>query len=154
MPVVPIPPLTLEDGYVHPILGGGLGDYFHAVLGDPGGLTQFGVHIEVLPPGAQSSFRHWHEAEDELVMVLSGEVVLTEDKETILRTGDCAAFPAGHPVGHCLHNRSGTEARYLTVGTRLARDVIHYPDHDLVTHKDGKARAWFHADGRPRTGAA
>jgi uncharacterized cupin superfamily protein len=145
-----MPAWTLETSYSHPVLGGGLGPYSHAVLGDTGGLTQFGVHIEVLPPGSRSSFRHWHEAEDEMIMVLSGEVVLVEDTETTLREGDVAAWPAGHPVGHQLVNRSQSEAHYLTVGTRLTHDVIHYPDHDLVTHKDGAARAYFHTDGSPR----
>lgn len=145
------PALTLEDAYAHPILGGGLGPYSHAVLGEAGGLAQFGVHIEVLPPGSRSSFRHWHEAEDEMIYMLAGEVVLIEDNETTLRVGDAACWPAGQPVGHCLENRSGHEARYLTIGTRAARDVIHYPDHDLITHKEGPARRYTHADGRPRT---
>ena len=29
-------------------------------LGDAGGLTQFGVNIVILAPGAKSSLRHWH----------------------------------------------------------------------------------------------
>ena len=69
-----IPALTMETAYTHPIMGNGLGPYSHAVLGDLGGLTQFGVHIEVLPPGSRSSFRHWHETEDEMILMISGEV--------------------------------------------------------------------------------
>lgn len=150
MPKVIPPPMTLEAGYAHPILGGGLGDYRHSVIGEAGGLTQFGVHIEVLPPGARSSFRHWHETEDEMVYVLSGELVLIEDGETPLRAGEAACWPAGHPVGHQLENRSAADATYLTIGTRNRQDVIHYPDHDLVTVKDGPARRYLHADGRTR----
>lgn len=142
---------VLEDGYEHPVLGGGLGPYRHAILGDPGGLTQFGVHLEELPPGGHSSFRHWHEAEDEMILVLSGHPVLIEDEETQLSPGDAACWPAGAPVGHCLENRADVPAVYLTIGTRLPRDRIHYPDHDLITEKDGPARRYSHADGRPRT---
>jgi len=150
MPRVVPPPLTLEDQDVHPILGGGLGAYFHSVIGEAGGLTRVGVHLEVLPPGARSSFRHWHAAEDEMVYLLSGEVVLIEDVETPLQAGEAACWPAGHPVGHCLENRSAAEARYLVIGTRERVDTVHYPDHDLVTHKEGVGRRHTHADGRPR----
>src|ERR1700749_1319375 len=60
------------------------------------GLSQFGVNICTLKPGAASSQRHWHENEDELVYVLEGEVVLREDEgETVLKAGDAAAWKAG-----------------------------------------------------------
>src|SRR6266513_3352291 len=76
-------------------------------LGDAGGLTQFGVNLLRLPPGAWSSQRHWHTGEDEFVYVVSGEVVLVTDAgEEVLRAGDAAGFPAGDTNGHCLQNRS------------------------------------------------
>lgn len=140
-----------ETAYMHPILGGGLGPYQHCVLGDAGGLSQFGVHLEILPPGSRSSFRHWHEAEDEMVHVLSGEVVLVEDTGSILRPGDTACWPAGHPVGHCLENRNNQNVIYLAIGTRCTRDVIRYPDHELVTIRDGNQREYRDFHGRSRT---
>jgi uncharacterized cupin superfamily protein len=149
MPKLPETPMVPEDSYSHPIMGGGLGPYSHRVLGELGGLTQFGCHVEELPPGSRSGHRHWHEDEDELVYMLEGEVVLIEDRETPLCPGDVAAWPAGLAVGHCLENRSALPARYLVVGTRRQTDTIHYSDHDLVTHKDGSARRYRHADGRP-----
>lgn len=150
MPKVALPPIRSEADTAHPVLGAGGGPYAYQLLSDPGGLTQFGAFIEILPAGSKSSFRHWHETEDEMIFLLSGEVVLVEDRETILRAGDVAAWPAGLAVGHCLENRSGAEARYLVIGTRAMRDVIHYPDHDLVTQKDGQTRRYTHADGRER----
>ena len=150
MPKVTLTPLQQAEDTAHPILGGGLGTYAFQLLSDPGGLTQFGAFIEVLPPGSRSGFRHWHETEDEMVYVLAGEVVLIEDVETPLHAGDCAAWPAGLAVGHCLENRSAAEARYLVIGSRQRVDIIHYPDHDLITHKDGAARRYTHADGRER----
>jgi uncharacterized cupin superfamily protein len=139
-----------EDAWSHPVLGGGLGPYDHRILGEPGGLTQFGVHLERLPPGSRSSFRHWHEAEDELLYLLSGHLVLIEEGETPLAPGDCAAWPAGLALGHCVENRGAEPALYLVVGTRAPHDRIHYPYHDLITEKEGPARRWFYADGRPR----
>jgi len=150
MPRLTPPPLTQEPEVLHPVLGATLGPCAHAVLGDPGGVTQFGVHLEMLPPGSRSSFRHWHETEDEMVCMLSGSVMLIEDRETPLHPGDVAAWPAGSPAGHCLENRSETEARYLTIGSRHAVDRIHDPDHDLITEKTGSGRRSFHADGRER----
>ncbi len=140
---------VIEDAYSHPVLGGGLGPYSHAVLGDAGGLSQFGVHLERLPPGSHSSFRHWHQTEDEMILVLSGTPTLIEDRDTTLAAGDAVCWPADVAVGHCLRNDSPDMATYLTLGTRKRADVIHYPDHDLITHKDGTARRYLHADGTP-----
>ena len=58
-----------------------------AALGDVAGLTQFGVNLTRLKPGAASALRHWHEAEDEFVYVLEGEITLIEDGgATVLRS--------------------------------------------------------------------
>jgi uncharacterized cupin superfamily protein len=84
-----------------------------------------------------------------MIFLLSGHVVLVEDTETQLHPGDTACWPAGQPTGHQLQNRSDAPAIYLTIGTRHVRDVIHYSDHDLITHKDGKARRYLHRDGTP-----
>ena len=117
-------------------------------LGDAGGLTQFGVNRLQLPPGAWSSQRHWHSAEDEFVYVISGEVVLITDRgEEALRAGDCAAFPKDVPNGHHLINKSSTTAVCLEIGTRLADDFAVYPDIDLVF--DPKLGGYAHRDGAP-----
>ena len=87
----------------HPVLG----SYKAWNLGDPAGLTQFGAYVECLEPGAVTSLRHWHENEDELVFMLSGEMVVYEgDKVTTIGAGQGAAFPAGAPTGHYLRNES------------------------------------------------
>ena len=117
-------------------------------LGDAAGLTQFGVNLLRLPPGAWSSQRHWHSAEDEFVFVVSGEVVLITDRgEERLRSGDCAAFPKDVPDGHHLINRSGTVAVCLEVGTRAKDDFVAYPDIDMVF--DPKVGWYTHKDGTP-----
>ncbi|HUK10862.1 MAG TPA: cupin domain-containing protein [Stellaceae bacterium] len=119
-------------------------------LGDAAGLTQFGVNLLVLPPGAWSSQRHWHTKEDEFVYVLSGEVTLVTDAgDEVLRAGDAAGFKAGDSNGHCLQNRSSTEARVLEVGTRAAGDAAYYPDIDMVAPADGKPAMYTRRDGTP-----
>ena len=118
-------------------------------LGDAAGLTQFGVNLLRLPAGAWSSQRHWHSAEDELVYVLEGEVVLvTDDGEELLAAGDSAGFKAGEANGHHLQNRSGREAVMLEIGSRKRDEgSIDYPDIDLVFPEGGKGFA--RRDGRP-----
>lgn len=147
MPKVEIGGWVEAPEYVHPAIGARLAPYAHRIIGDAAGLTQFGAHLERLYPGTRSSLRHWHSDEDEMVLVLEGEVVLVEDAETVLRAGDAAAWRAGDPVGHCLENRSDAPAVYLTVGTRAARDVVTYPDDDLVTTREGARRRYARPDG-------
>jgi uncharacterized cupin superfamily protein len=58
------------------------------VLGDPLGLTDFGVNLVRLEPGAWSSQRHWHSHEDEFLLVLEGDLALvTDEGETALSPG-------------------------------------------------------------------
>ena len=120
------------------------------MLGRAGGLTQFGVNITILPPGARSSLRHWHSDEDEFVMVLAGELTLVTDSgERLLRAGDCAAFPAGVAEGHTLENRGDAEGRFLVVGTWAARDVCTYTDVDLRLERGDGAPRFTRRDGSP-----
>ena len=98
---------------------------------DAGGLTQFGLAVETLPPGAASSNRRRHEEEDGMASVLSGEVTRVEgDGETVLRPGDAAAWPAGSPVAHRPASRSDAPASHVVVGTRSANDTVHHAEVD------------------------
>lgn len=115
-------------------------------LGDAGGLSDFGVNLVTLPPGNWSSQRHWHLLEDEFVYVLSGELTLiTDSGETLLKAGECAAFPKNTPDGHHLINRSDKDAVYLEIGTRTGRDICTYPDIDL--HVVMGSGGWQRKDG-------
>ena len=119
-------------------------------LGDAAGLTQFGINQVRLPPGEWSSQRHWHEGSDELVYVLSGELVLVTDAgEETLRAGDAAGFPANDGNGHHLQNRTAEDAVFLEVGTRLADDVAHYSDIDMIAYASGKPAVYTRKDGTP-----
>lgn len=117
-------------------------------LGDAGGLADFGVNLVRLPPGNWSSQRHWHSHEDEFVYVLAGELVLVEDGgETLLRAGDCAAFPKNTGNGHHLLNTSGSTAVYLEVGSRQPADITTCSDIDMMSaNSDGR---FVRKDGTP-----
>jgi uncharacterized cupin superfamily protein len=113
-------------------------------LGDALGLTRIGVNQTTLPPGKESSMRHWHTHEDEFVYVLEGELALrTGAGEQVLTAGMCAGFPAGVEDGHQLINRSDRPAVYLEISNRDSSDSAHYsdPDVDLIwspPHARGK----------------
>jgi uncharacterized cupin superfamily protein len=115
-------------------------------LGEALGLTKIGVNRTTLPPGKESSMRHWHTHEEEFILVLEGEVVLrTHGGEQVLKAGSCAGFPAGRDDGHQLLNRSGRPAVYLEVSNRDAEDTVYYSDTDVdmiatptgMTRRDG-----------------
>jgi uncharacterized cupin superfamily protein len=97
------------------------------------GLTQFGVNSVKLNPGAWSALRHWHEAEDEFVLLLDGVLTLIDNNgEHLLTPGTVVGFPAGEANGHHLINRSDEAASYLVVGSRKpSTETIHYPDEDF-----------------------
>ena len=121
-------------------------------IGDALGLTRIGINYTVLPPGKESSMRHWHTHEDEFVFVLEGEVVLrTEAGEQVLTAGMCAGFPAGNEDGHHLINRSAADAVYLEISNRDAADGAHYsdPDVDLAWSPPHAPGRFTRRDGTP-----
>ena len=87
-----------------------------------------------------------HSHEDEFVYVLEGELTLIEDGgETVLRAGNCAAFPKGSGNSHHMINKSGAMAVYLEVGTRSLADVTMCSDIDMMSsNADGR---FVHEDG-------
>ena len=147
-----IRPLDLQandrSGYPEPFRGQVLPREKRA-LGDAAGLTKIGVNHTTLGPGAVSSMRHWHTHEDELVFVLSGELVLVTDTgEQSLKAGQCAGFPAGHPVGHQLVNRGKDPAVYLEISNRDPQDAASYPDVDLRWNAPDAPGKYSRKDGR------
>ena len=121
-------------------------------LGKALGLRQFGVNLTTLPPGKESSMRHWHTHEEEFVYVLEGEVVLRTDAgEQTLRAGCCAGFPAGSGDGHQLINRTDRPVVYLEVGSDHVADEVFYPDADVDLHYDAATHGgrFRRKDGTP-----
>lgn len=135
---------TNRTGYPDPYAAAMAGRLYRR-LAPAGGLTDFGVSHVVLKPGGISSQRHWHEGEDEFVVMIAGEAVLIEEAgETVMRGGDCAAFPKGVADGHHLVNRSSEDCVFIAVG-KPAESDCHYPDIDL--HLDGATGRFTHKDG-------
>src|ERR1700712_169888 len=110
-------------------------------------LTQFGVNRIELPPGGWSTNRHWHRSNDELVVVISGELTLvTDEGEEVLRAGDSVGFKAGVENAHHLQNRGTEPAIYYDIGGRDAFDVSTFPDIGM------EARTRMEIEFRPMRG--
>ncbi len=117
-------------------------------LGDLAGLTQFGANLVMLEPGAVASLRHWHAAEDEFAVVLTGALVLVEDGAEIpMAPGEFAGWKAGVPSGHRFENRSDAPATFLIVGSKAPREVATYSDHDFRIEIEGGKAKYTYRDG-------
>lgn len=134
-------PQTNATGYPAPFDREVQGRWYRR-LAPVAGLTRMGASHVTLKPGAWSSQRHWHSAEDELVVMLAGEAVLVEDEgESIIRPGDVLAWPAGMENGHHLQNRSDADCVFVAISAGPKdRDTGAYPDIDMVFDADGYAR--------------
>lgn len=132
-----------------PEFSGRVAGRYKQALGDPFGLTHFGVNRTTLAPGAQSSLRHRHRVQDEFVYLLSGELILIDDRgETVLSAGMCAGFAHGGRAHHLI-NRSASDAVYLEIGDRLPGDSATYPDDDLAAKRHGAGWRFTRKNGEP-----
>ena len=114
-------------------------------LSPASGLMAFGASHVVLKPGAWSAQRHWHDTEDELLVMLSGEAVLVEDEgRTVLHAGDICAWPMDVPNGHHLRNESDEDCSFVVVSGGK-RTTGGYSDIDMMFTASGYTRK----DGTP-----
>lgn len=115
-------------------------------LAPASGLTEMGASHVVLKPGAWSSQRHWHDDEDELLIMLTGEAVLVEDGgRTVLKPGDICAWPKGIIDGHHLINESEADCSFVCVSAGNRNGTGAYSDIDMKFDGDG----YFRKDGTP-----
>jgi uncharacterized cupin superfamily protein len=102
-------------------------------IGRHAGCEELGASLFEVPPGASTFPLHAHHANEELVIVISGSLVLrTLDGERELEPGEVVACPRGLRGAHRLDNRSGEPARVLVVSTMNAPDVNEFPDSGLL----------------------
>ena len=119
-------------------------------LGDLFGLTNFGINLTRLAPGAASALRHAHSRQDEFVYVLEGHPTLhTDAGRTPLAPGMCAGFKAGTGDAHRLLNETDAEVVYREIGDRTPGDEGSYPDDDLVAARAGERWVFARKDGTP-----
>ena len=119
-------------------------------LGDVFGLTNFGVNLTRLAPGAYSALRHAHAKQDEFVYIIEGHPTLhTDEGRTRLSPGMCAGFKAGSGNAHCLINDSSADVVYLEVGDRTPGEAVDYPDDDVALEMVDGQMIFTRKDGSP-----
>lgn len=151
MPKLDLSKVPVKTGSGYPgSLAAKVGARTQQKVGAAGGLTQFGANIVTLPAGALSSLRHWHEQQDEALIVLSGTLTLVDDSgETPLQAGDVCTFPAGEANGHQIINHSNTDGSFFVVGTHTDHETAWYSDLDMkISTQNGKGE-FTRKDGSP-----
>lgn len=140
-------PQTNATGYPEPFDREVQGRWYRR-LAPPTGLTQFAASHVVLKPGAWSSQRHWHNGEDEMVIMIAGEAVLVEDDgRSIMRAGDIAVWPKGSTNGHHLINESDEDCVFVALGGGKQYDAGGgYSDIDMLFNAEG---GYTRKDGTP-----
>ena len=151
MPKIDLANVPVKTGSAYPgALSAKMDGRIQQRVGDAGGITQFGANLVTLAPGALSSLRHWHENQDEFLVMVSGELTLVDDNgDTPMCAGDCAAFPAGDDNGHHLINKSDKDGQFLVVGTHTDIETGWYSDEDMKVTADNDGFKFSRKDGTP-----
>lgn len=143
------PPRTRASLYPEPFASMMSGRVKHP-LGERFGLTNFGVNLTHLAPGAVSALRHAHSKQDEFIYIVSGRPTLhTNAGETQLAPGMCAGFKANSGDAHRLVNATDEPVIYLEIGDRSPGDEVSYPDDDITARMVDGEWMFFHKDGAP-----
>lgn len=138
-------PQSNATGYPAPFDGAVEGRWYRR-LAPVAGLTAMGASHVVLKPGAWSSQRHWHDEEDELLVMVSGRAVLVEDGgRTLLRAGDICAWAKGVNDGHHLINESTADCSFIAISAGNKDGSGAYSDIDMKFDGEG----YYHRDGTP-----
>ncbi|MEA1902773.1 MAG: cupin domain-containing protein [Actinomycetota bacterium] len=88
-----------------------------------------GGSIYVMGPGQKSFPYHYHHANEEMLIVLEGNVVVrTPEGEEDAGPGDSLIFRKGPSGAHQVINRSDEEARILMMSTMVEPEIAEYPD--------------------------
>ncbi len=143
------PPRTKPSNYPEPFASMMAGRTKRPI-GDLYGLTNFGVNLTRLAPGAISALFHRHTRQDELVYVVEGRPTLvTEGGRQTLEPGMVFGFKAGG-TAHQLINETAVDVVLLEVGDRTTGDEVVYPRDDIeaVMSPEGKWQ-FAHKDGTP-----
>jgi uncharacterized cupin superfamily protein len=98
-------------------------------IGDYIGAQKLGYRLARIHPGKSYCPLHWHAAEEELFVVISGSAKLIGPRgELPLRAGDYIAFPTRPSGAHKVVNDSTEICEILMVANTDERDVCYYPD--------------------------
>jgi uncharacterized cupin superfamily protein len=100
-----------------------------ARLAAAAGSQRLGASVVELASGTLSSPYHFHQANEELLIVLGGTPELrTPDGLRQLQSGEVVSFPSGPEGAHRLRNTSSEPCRLLFMSEMNFPDIVSYPD--------------------------
>jgi uncharacterized cupin superfamily protein len=103
-----------------------------ARIGRQVGTEKVGVSLFELPPGQAAYPYHWHVAEEELIVVLTGSPSLrTPAGWRELEPGEVLGFQVGEQGAHQLVNRTSETIRFLAFSNQQP-DIIIRPDSGTI----------------------
>lgn len=112
-------------------------------LGPQVGSAELGCSLYELDSGAQAAPYHLHYANEELLVVLDGELELRAPEGTRTVTkGAVVGFRAGPAGAHRLRNVSGATARYLLISTMRFPEVAQQLDTGTILAITGPGDGW------------
>jgi len=113
------------------------------------GTELIGCSFWEIPPGQAAYPYHYHYADEEIVVVISGEPTLRgPDGTRTLAAGEVVAFPLGADGAHQISNATEEPVTMLAISSSGRPDVIVYPDNDKIGFgerlpRGGGLRAFF-----------
>jgi uncharacterized cupin superfamily protein len=117
-------------------------------VGAAAGAQELGCSLYELDPGGQAAPYHMHHANEELLIVLNGDLELrTPEGTRQVRTGAVVAFPAGAAGAHRLRNTSESPVRYMLVSTLRFPEIAEQLDTGTVLALKGPADGWAFPQG-------
>jgi uncharacterized cupin superfamily protein len=116
------------------------------------GTERIGCSLWELPPGEAAYPYHFHYADEELLIVLSGTPTLrAPEGRRRLDEGEAVSFPLGEAGAHQLLNDTDQPVRFLALSSHGRPDIVIYPDANKLgvgerLPRGGGLRAFFRRD--------
>lgn len=99
-----------------------------SVISDTLVMNEIFLSHEIIRPNSRSSSPHYHTDTDEIIYVLSGELIAVEgNSETVVGEGDSILFERQSGQHHYLKNESMTESQVLLIRKKLGTLDVVYP---------------------------
>lgn len=122
--------LSVEE---RPLGGGSFGRRLAAAAG----ATHIFANLDRLAPGAVSGPLHWHSADEELALVLTGRPTLRQlregsEEQVGLGPGDIVVWKHGDRIAHQLRNEGDGDATVLVAAANRPEDITVFPEEDRV----------------------
>lgn len=109
-------------------------------LGRRLGAEMLGASVYLIESGQKSFPYHFHHANEEMLIVLEGTVIVrTPGGELQAGQGDALSFGKGPAGAHQVINRSPEPARILMISTMVEPEIAEYPDSGNIGVFAGRA---------------